>query len=84
MDELADKCSRFGRVIRTDYRNTYDYAARSLATCFQSSDFAANSREWKGLQPDMIHLNKQNLEDGLDLLAVPRRLRCAERLPDST
>src|SRR3989442_1695544 len=31
MDELADKCSRFGRVIRTDYRNTYDYAARARA-----------------------------------------------------
>jgi len=68
MDELADKCSRFGRVIRTDYRNTYDYAARSLATCFNRATSRRIAREWKGLQPDVIHLNKQNLEDGLDLL----------------
>src|SRR5438270_3536838 len=68
MDELADKCSRFGRVIRTDYRNTYDYAARSLATCFNRATSRRIAREWKGLQLDVIHLNKQNLEDGLDLL----------------
>ena len=43
-------------------------AARSLATCFNRATSRRIAREWKGLQPDVIHLNKQNLEDGLDLL----------------
>jgi glycosyltransferase involved in cell wall biosynthesis len=30
--------------------------------------------EWNDLQPDVIHLNKQNLEDGLDLLRAANRL----------
>src|SRR5437667_305222 len=68
MDELAQKCSRVARMIRADYRNTYGYAARSLATRFNRTTSRRIAREWKGLQPDVIHLNKQNLEDGLDLL----------------
>src|SRR5262249_21411422 len=30
--------------------------------------------EWEDLRPDLIHLNKQNLEDGLDLLRAANRL----------
>src|SRR5438128_12695367 len=63
MDELADKCSRFGRVSRTDYRNTYDYAARSLATCFNRTTSRPIASEWKGLQPSGIRLTTQKLDD---------------------
>ena len=72
MDELAEKCARFARVLRADYYNTYDYRARSLSTC---SNWGASRRiadEWKALRPDIIHINKQNLEDGLDLLRAAR------------
>src|SRR5712692_4594037 len=68
MDELAGKCARFARVVRADYRNTYDHPARSLSTCFNWGVSRRVAREWEELRPDVIHINKQNLEDGLDLL----------------
>lgn len=76
MEELCDLFSRHGRVFRRPYRNTYDYPTRSLAHAFHSASHIA--REWKSLTPDMVHVNKQNLEDGLDLL------RAAESLPHVT
>jgi glycosyltransferase involved in cell wall biosynthesis len=72
MDELAEKCAIFGRVIRADYRNTYDYRMRSLVTCFNWGVSRRIAREWQRLKPDVIHVNKQNLEDGLDLLRAAR------------
>lgn len=73
MDELAEKVSRFGRVIRADYRNMYDYKTRTLATAFNWHTSHRIAREWEKLKPDVIHLNKQNLEDGLDLLRAADR-----------
>ena len=73
MDELASRCVRFLRVVRGDYRNTYDYPARSLSTCFNWRVSNRIAHEWTGLRPDVIHVNKQNLEDGLDLLRAARR-----------
>jgi glycosyltransferase involved in cell wall biosynthesis len=72
MDELADRCARFARIFRAEYRNTYDHKARSLSTCFTRRVSRRVAREWKDLTPDVIHLNKQNLEDGLDLLRALR------------
>jgi glycosyltransferase involved in cell wall biosynthesis len=72
MDELAEKCSRHARIVRSEYRNTYDYSARSLATCFNWSVSRGIAEEWCAIAPDVIHINKQNLEDGLDLLRAAR------------
>jgi glycosyltransferase involved in cell wall biosynthesis len=72
MDELAVQGAAFARVIRADYRNTYDHRARSLSTCFNDRTSRRIGQEWKTLRPDVIHLNKQNLEDGLDLLRAAR------------
>ena len=72
MDELARRCARFARVIRAEYRNTYDYWSRSLSLCWNWRVSRRVAREWKTLAPDVIHLNKQNLEDGLDLLRAIR------------
>jgi glycosyltransferase involved in cell wall biosynthesis len=72
MDELAEKCSRDAKVVRSDYRNTYDYPTRSLATCFNWSVSRRIAKEWRAIAPDVIHINKQNLEDGLDLLRAAR------------
>lgn len=72
MDELAGRCARFGRVLRAGYRNTYDYWSRSLSTCWNWRLSRRVAREWEALGPDVIHLNKQNLEDGLDLLRAVR------------
>jgi glycosyltransferase involved in cell wall biosynthesis len=73
MDELAEKVSRFGKVIRADYRNMYDYRTRTLATALNWHTSRKIARQWERLKPDIIHLNKQNLEDGLDLLRAADR-----------
>ncbi len=73
MDELAGKCARFGAVVRADYRNTYDHRTRSLATCRNRGTSQRVAREWHALRPDVVHINKQNLEDGLDLLRGVRK-----------
>jgi glycosyltransferase involved in cell wall biosynthesis len=72
MDELAGKCARFARIVRANYRNTYDYSARSLSTCINWRVSRRIASEWEALRPDVIHINKQNLEDGLDLLRAVR------------
>lgn len=71
MDELCDSFAEFGEVVRHDYANTYDYKVRSLhyvSRMFSSEKALAES--WKSVGPDVIHVNKQCLEDGLDLLAA--------------
>src|SRR5256714_11959806 len=73
MDELGSLFSPIGRVIRSNYTNTYDLRGRSLAHLFGASVARRLAAEWRALAPDVIHLNKQNLEDGLDLLDAADR-----------
>lgn len=73
MDELAALFTPIGKVIRADYTNTYDYRARSLAHLFSGGVARRIAAEWRAIAPDVIHINKQNLEDGLDLLDAARR-----------
>ncbi|MGA9776808.1 MAG: glycosyltransferase family 4 protein [Limisphaerales bacterium] len=68
MDELAEKFSRFGHVQRAFYHNTYDHHLRLLATCLNFSTSFRVALQWRKWKPDVLHINKQNLEDGLDLL----------------
>lgn len=68
MDELAQGFAPIGEVIRSDYQNTYDRRFRSLASYFDSATARRVAAEWRTLGVDFLHLNKQNLEDGLDLL----------------
>lgn len=68
MDEISNSFSCFGDVTRTPYTNTYDHPSRSLATRFNFGLTSAVAAEWRSRKPDIIHVNKQNLEDGLDLL----------------
>jgi len=68
MDELSNSFSCFGDVIRAPYLNTYDHPGRSLSTRFNFPTSSAIASEWRSRRPDIVHINKQNLEDGLDLL----------------
>jgi len=68
MNELAGRVARFARVIRADYRSVYDYKTRTIATALNWRTSHRIAQQWRELRPDVIHLNKQNLEDGLDLL----------------
>ena len=72
MDELATRCAQYARIVRANYRNTYDHRARSLSTSFNVCTSRRVAREWDSLGPDVVHLNKQNLEDGLDLVRAAR------------
>jgi len=74
MDEFAASLAELGQVVRSPYRNFYDYKTRILATCFNGSTSRRLADEWARLQPDVLHLNKQNLEDGLDLLRAANLL----------
>lgn len=70
MDELAAAFAPIGKVHRSAYTNTYDRRGRSLASWLDGTTATRVAVEWRALAPDVIHLNKQNLEDGLDLVAA--------------
>lgn len=72
MDELANTFSGFGEVLRSDYKNTYDQRGRSIASYLNFGASHQMATVWRGAEPDIVHLNKQNLEDGLDLLRAAR------------
>lgn len=72
MDELAAAFAAFGEVVRAPYQNTYDRPGRSLASFLDGRTARRVAAQWRALAPDVIHINKQNLEDGLDLLAAAR------------
>jgi glycosyltransferase involved in cell wall biosynthesis len=69
MDELAGLLVEFGSVRRIPYTNTYDRRLRSLGAVLARREIGRLAAELR-LDADIIHLNKQNLEDGLDLLAA--------------
>jgi glycosyltransferase involved in cell wall biosynthesis len=68
MDEIAARFGAFGAVRRAEYLNTYDRPRRSLGALLDRKTPSRAAREWEALGPDIVHLNKQNLEDGLDLV----------------
>ncbi|MEK0448921.1 MAG: hypothetical protein RL088_1189 [Verrucomicrobiota bacterium] len=72
MDELERLFAPIGTVIRAPYTNTYDYRFRFLNHLLGGGIARRVSAEWRKLGPDVIHLNKQNLEDCLDLLEAAR------------
>ena len=72
MDELAAGFTAFGKVVRAPYTNTYDRRGRSLASYFDGATARRVAAQWRALAPDVLHLNKQNLEDGLDLVEAAR------------
>lgn len=68
MDELCARFAETGCVLRHGYTNTYDRTFRSIASYLDGNSARAAAESWKKHAPDVVHLNKQNLEDGLDLL----------------
>ncbi|MEQ1862297.1 MAG: glycosyltransferase [Chthoniobacteraceae bacterium] len=72
MDELARSFSSIGEVHRCDYVNTYDRTLRSLASYRDSASARRVADSWRASGAEFVHINKQNLEDGLDLLAAAR------------
>ncbi len=67
MDELCALFAPIGTVVRADYTNMYDRRFRSIASYLDGRSARAAAESFRALKPDFIHLNKQNLEDALDL-----------------
>jgi glycosyltransferase involved in cell wall biosynthesis len=74
MDSLAEGLGRWGTVHRTALiTNTYDRKFRSFASMMNSREVAALERLFHRFRPDVVHVNKQNVEDGLDLLLAAQQ-----------
>lgn len=67
MDELDSLLKSYGPVHRLSFQNTYDRRLRNFGTLLSAGNKQI-TQELAALRPDVIHVNKQNLEDGLDLL----------------
>ncbi len=72
MDELCASFAAIGRVVRADYTNMYDRRLRSLASHLDIAGARVIAAQWREIAPDLVHLNKQNLEDALDLQRASR------------
>jgi glycosyltransferase involved in cell wall biosynthesis len=68
MDELAANLRRFGEVSRADLPNTYRRPTRSLGAAFDFAQHRRIGHMFRELAPDVVHVNQQVAEDGLDLL----------------
>lgn len=73
MDDIAAKFAAIGTVIRAPYVNTYDLPLRSLQAPFRYLTINRVARQLRDIAPHVVHLNKQNLEDGLDLVRAVAR-----------
>jgi glycosyltransferase involved in cell wall biosynthesis len=68
MNPLCNRFDRFGEVHRAKYTNTYDRRLRNLTSAIDLPTARRVAAHWRSLKPDIIHLNKQNLEDAPELL----------------
>ncbi|HPS03017.1 MAG TPA: glycosyltransferase family 4 protein [Candidatus Sumerlaeota bacterium] len=71
MDHWAGILGRVGvNVHRVPIRNLFDYRTRSLG-CLLDPRNKGLYRDWiEKLSPDLVHVNQQNLEDGLDVVSA--------------
>lgn len=65
MDELAERFDERVRVIRKPFLNTYDRRLRFLSELYDRAERKRLRQFLAEIRPDLVHLNKQNLEDGL-------------------
>jgi glycosyltransferase involved in cell wall biosynthesis len=73
MDDLAELLRPWANVHREQYTNTYDRRLRSIGAVLDRSLIRRLSARLRGFHPDVIHINKQNLEDGLDLVLAAKK-----------
>ncbi|MBI4470309.1 MAG: glycosyltransferase family 4 protein [Acidobacteria bacterium] len=73
MDALAGLLDPHAKVRRVPYVNTYDRSLRVAASVLDHSAIARLAETFRRLAPNVLHINKQNLEDGLDLVLAAQR-----------
>ena len=72
MDELAGRFPGIVEIHRVPFPNTYDRTGRNLTARFDLGTRRRLAAALRDLRPDIVHVNKQNLEDGPDLLLAAR------------
>ena len=73
MDELSSKFSRLGiPAHRIDYKNTYLRKTRCLGAALDRRTQRRIAEFLVTQEADIVHLNQQTVEDGLDLLFASR------------
>jgi len=72
MDELAENLRRVCEVSRMELPNTYRRPTRCLGAALDFAQHRRISRIFHQLSPDIVHINQQVAEDGLDLLLAAR------------
>lgn len=75
MDELAGQLERNVEVIRFAYTTTYDRRLRTLGAWADTAQQRRLAAEFAALRVDVLHLNQQVAEDGLDLVLAAARGR---------
>ena len=82
MDSLARLMHPGAKIHRAPYRNTYDRPLRTIGAVLDRPLIHRMRELLRGLRPDVIHINKQNLEDGLDLIlaAAKSGLSCVSTI----
>ncbi len=74
MDEMAHQFEKSSlRVVRWPYRNTYHRRLRSFQAAFAQKEISACVKVFSEGTPDIVHINQQCLEDGLDLVQAASR-----------
>ena len=74
MDEMAWQFEKSSLcVTRWPYKNTYHRKLRSIRAAFASKDIRACMEAFSQGAPDLVHINQQCLEDGLDLVQAASR-----------
>jgi glycosyltransferase involved in cell wall biosynthesis len=73
MDELVQRMNSSVRVHRVRLRNMYQRPLRTLGSVLDGGQIRRLERTFTALAPEVIHLNQQVPEDGLDMLLAARR-----------
>jgi glycosyltransferase involved in cell wall biosynthesis len=68
MDELAADLGSSATVERFPFKTTYERRTRNLGAVLDSSQQTRVAKLFTDLSPDIVHLNQQVAEDGLDLI----------------
>lgn len=69
MDELAESLAPVARVTRLPMTATYERRLRNIGAYFDSDQQARLAKALNDVAPDVIHVNQQVAEDGLDVVA---------------
>jgi glycosyltransferase involved in cell wall biosynthesis len=68
MDKLAENLGQFSEVKRVEFLSTYRRPTRSVGGALDFEQQRRLSRTFRELRPDVVHINQQVAEDGLDLV----------------